>query len=1410
VHGKQHIPMINISWLMGVLFLLNLLIPSALYAWQKYIGFDRITTEQGLPDNYVRSVVQDNHGFMWFGTANGLAKYDGYRFTVYQHDIDNPDSISSNDILNVFEDREGTLWVGTDAGLNRFNREQETFSHFRHDPEDPSSLGGEVVPSIYEDHQGNLWIGHWFAGLSKFDRATESFVRYKHDPEDATSLPEGNVLAILEDRSGDFWVGTYAPQGSPDLTRFDRETKSFNRFFTCGTDQADCPQPVTEADRLPIPQVMTVFEDHAGNIWIGGFGLIKYDRASNSYKRYAHDPKNSNSPAGNNFTGNMVEDSSGLLWFADTFQGLTSFDPGTETFIRYRHDPLDSHSIASNDLFTLYQDRDGIIWAAAYFNGLIRFDPHSLAFGHYKHDPNDPNSLASNIVEAIAEDENGLLWIAAGGLNRVDRAAGVVTRFKHDPDNPDSLHTNDVRALHFDRAGALWLGTVSGLSRFDPATGTFRYFPVDPGEVEPGDTKPRDVGVLSMAEDSDGFLWLGTHSTVARFDPNTQDITHYRANPDEPDALQGDSFAIAAIVENGDVWIRSQSGINRFDPRTQKFTHYVHDPDNPSSIRQGAVTGIFQRQGKVFWVGTSSGMDRFDSGTGVFTHFNDMNGAPIGSDARIVSDSDGNLWISTRAKGLWKYSPASGVFKNYDASVGLAKGPIGQGLLSRSGELIFTSNDGINIFAPVDLVEQRQETKVVITDFLLLNKSVPVSGAGRETPLSKHINETTDITLSYKDHLFSFEFAAPGYRYPAAVRYAYMLEGFDENWIESDASKRIATYTNVPSGDYVFHVKARNGGESWSQNNPAIRLSILPPWWQTWWAYCFYITAFFFALYAYIKLRTLSITRRAELLEKTVEERTAQIKEHEQHIQHQAEDLEELLHLKEKLITNISHEFRTPLTLMLGPVKRILQISTNKEILAQSQLIKRSSQRLLRLVDQLLGLAQLAKTEPLSRSPQPLTTVAEAITESFLVLADEKNLTLTFKPAEEIWVSCSSDAIEKILLNLLSNAIKFTPSGGQVSVGVKLNDDMAELSVSDTGVGIPEKDQEAVFERFHRVDDCGESVPGAGVGLALVKELVDAYEGVVRLNSTTGKGTTITIRLPRCKSAPDTIETERLSVNAEAVELEIDSLTQLDTMHGSVTDSDIDGKASILIVEDNVDMQDYLVQLLSDTYYCDVASDGQQALDSAFEHIPDLVLLDVMLPKLDGFQVSHTLKKDERTSHIPIVMLTARGDRESRMEGWQEKVDDYLTKPFDDEELKLRIANLLEIRDILKSRFSSQFFEENESGQVFNEKENGFMEKLEHVLDEHHTDSGFDLSLMAMHMHMSARQLQRKLKAITGHNPTEFLRSYRLRKARILLKRGTQVGLAADCVGFSSLSYFTRCFKAQFAQTPTDYQQQFH
>ena len=1412
---KQRRLPINIRWLMVSLFLVNLFIQPDLPAWQKNIRFENIGVEQGLPDKAFQTMVQDKYGFLWFATGDGLVKYDGYRFTVFKNNPENPDLLLSNYVPIVYIDRQDVIWLGTPLGLSRFNREQESFTHYTHDPDNPTSLGAASVFQIFEDHEGMLWVSHWrpdirTTALSRFDRISGTFEHYHHDTEKTDTLPAGTVFNIYEDLSGVLWVGTFAWAGVPDLARFDRDSNTFTRVFACDSGQSQCAQPATEADRVPSFGVGGILEDKEGNFWISGNGngLIKYDHRSNTYSHQTCDhvhPGGLKDKMNQLVDGNIVEDGQGRLWFDDRYRGLTSFDPETGKFNHYLHDSSNPHSIVadSHAPFFLYPDRSGFIWVLGLNNTISKFDPDNPAFGAYRHDQKDPNSLSSNFIFAVAEDHAGLLWIGHDGLglDRIDRVAGTVTVFRNDPNNPGSLPSNDISDLYVDQNGVLWIGTLTGLSRFNEINGTFT-------QLSLGSMANSRVWIIG--EDSHGFLWLGGYSEVIRFDPGSGEFTQFQSIPDQPGTLEGERFSIGLITEVDTVWIASILGINRFDQDTGTFTCYSHDPNIPGSIREGYVTSIKQDQNGILWVGTTTGVDRFNSSDEVFIHVNDIAGTSLGRTDALEFDSNGNLWLSNaQSKIVRKFNPVTGEARSYlKDSIALDEGV--NLLLLSNGEMIISGRGGINIFSPDELPDYQHDPKVVFTDFRLANKPVPVSRTEQTTPLSKHINVVTEITLTYKNRLFSFEFAAPGYKYPKDLKYAYKLERFDEDWIETGSDNRHATFTNVPSGNYVLRVKARSRDAEWGDES-FINVRILPPWWRTWWAYSIYVIAFFLTMFSYIRLRTLGLTRRAQLLEKTVKERTARIREHEQHIEHQAEDLEELLHLKEKLITNISHEFRTPLTLISGPVKRMLQNTENPQNHSYLQLIRRNSQRLLRLVDQLLGLAQLGGEEPLPKSTQAITKTARTITESFRVLAEEKDLKLTMQPGDELYVNCAADALDKILLNLLSNAIKYTPAGGSITMGTTLDESgMVALAVSDTGVGISKEDQEVIFERFHRVGDHGEAVPGAGIGLALVRELVVAYGGRVQLDSVPGKGTTVVVYLPQGHMAPEMSQNRGGSVNAEAISLEVESITQAEVAPIVVADQVDDGKPSILIVEDNKDMQNYLFELLCDIYHCDLADDGQQALERAYEHIPDLVLLDVMLPKMDGFQVSHALKEDERTSHIPIVMLTALGDRESRKEGWQEKVDAYFSKPFDDEELKLRIANLLEIRDILKNRFSNQFFEEERPGQILNEKENGFMEKLERMLDRHHAEAEFGLSQLAAQMYMSTRQLQRKLKAITGHNPTEYLRSYRLRKARKLLQVGTQVGLTSDTVGFSSPAYFSSCFKAQFGQTPSEYQQQFN
>ncbi len=1137
-------------WSLFCFVLLSLIFSPHIQAWQKNIRFENITVKNGLPGGQLYAAAQDRQGFMWFASDNGLIQYDGYSYKLIRNIPGRPDSLLSNRVVSVYIDSEETLWVGTVEGLSRYDPDRQSFTHFRHDPGNPESLGSAEVQSIVEDQQGVLWLGHWplhngTPTVSALDRQTGIFTRFHHIPDDPNTLPAGVVTKLLVDRSGVLWVGTYAWDGKPGLAYFDRESKTFRRLFDCSPNALQCAQPAGPGDRTEDFQIGGIHEDERGYFWFSGSGngLIRYDRTSNTYTRLVCHPGEPGKGTGKRVSGNIIEDKNGLLWYDDRYRGLTSYDPGTKTFNHYVHDPADPFSFGIDDKnpSPLYQDRSGMVWAIGLDGNLSRFDPGSLVVGHYKHEPGTANSLSNDIVSGIVEDENGILWVLHlhHGLRRVDRTTGIVTAYQH-----DAINVNGFNALHLDRAGTLWLGTNSGISRFDRSTGRFTDYPFNLAGENRGKTQGANLHVSAISEDARGNLWLGSVSRLSYFEAGSGEFTHFRSDPDQPGALRGAAFAALLLSADETLWIGGSDGLSRLDPVSRQFTHYVHDPENPDSISSNRVWAILQGKDGALWIGTETGLDHFDPAGNVFSHVVDGRGDTLSTFHAIVPDAQGNIWVSTYSGGLFKLDPVTGHTSAYDADDGFTR--LFKGVLGRSGELIWGAADGIYIFDPEKLPDHREDPVVVFTEFRLSNQPVPVSDEANKTPLSRSIVNTTDITLTHLDNLISFEFAVPGYRHPNVARYAYRLEGYDKDWIGTDADRRIATYTHTPPGNYVLRVKAAGKDGAWGDKQAAIRISILPPWWQTWWACSLYVITFVLALFGYIRLRTRNLRHRARLLRQTVAERTAQIREREQQIVHQAEDLEELLHLKEKLITNISHEFRTPLTLILGPVQRLLQRADNQQDASQLKLIKRNSQRLLRLVNQLLGLAHLGADQPLARSAQPVSATVDTIAESFQPLAEDKGLHLVVERNDELWAHCTPDALEKILLNLLSNAIKYTPAGGSITVSSRPGEyNMVEVSVRDTGIGIPREQHAAVFERFHRVDNSGETVPGAGIGLALVQELVLAHDGEVSLISQPGEGTTITVTLPRCEAGlPQTGKIREASTD-EAMALELEALGPL-------------------------------------------------------------------------------------------------------------------------------------------------------------------------------------------------------------------------------------------------------------------------
>ncbi len=782
--------------------------------------FDHISGEQGLSNSEVWSVLRDRRGFMWFGTLDGLNRYDGYKMKVFKHTLTDPSSLSDNKIRTVYEDRAGALWIGTwDGGLNRYERESETFTRYQHDPEDPASLSSDSVFAILEDRAGALWLGTRGGGLNRFDPASGVFSHYRHDPAQPTSLGNDNVFALWDDQDGALWVGT-----DGGLDRLDPTTGIFTHYRHNPDDPAS----------LSHDTIRALFEDASGALWIGtwGGGLDRLDRTTGTFTHYRADPYD---PRSLSFDGvfSIHQDAMGALWVGTVGGGLNQLDLATGVFRRFGLDDMDPSGFSASQIVDVFGDADTEWFATG--NGVFALDLQPKPFRVFQHDANDANSLANNEIDAIYEDPQGILWVAtaSSGLNRIDRATGQVTHYRHDPADPASLGGNDIWSIAPSRDGQLWLAaTDSGLSKFDPATGQSVHYRSDP-DNSASLGSDRATAVL---EDQSGIVWVGTWDAgVDRFDPATGTFTHYVHDPADPTSLSDN--AIFALVEdrNGHLWIgTTNGGLNRFEQATGTFTRYQGEPGNPQRLPSNSITSVLLDRAGALWVGTwGGGLARLDPDTGEATDYDHDNGLPSDAIFGILEDEMGRLWLST-GHGLSRFDPRTETFRNYDEQDGLP-GNVFESAVSfqsPSGEMFFGATNGLLAFYPEQIQDNLAVPPVVITDFLLANKPVAI---GQDSVLQQAIDETDALTLSYLDRVISFEFAALDYASPQKNRYRYMLEGFDEAWTEVGSDRRLVTYTSLEPGKYVFRVLGSSADGIWNEAGAALALTITPPWWQSLW-----------------------------------------------------------------------------------------------------------------------------------------------------------------------------------------------------------------------------------------------------------------------------------------------------------------------------------------------------------------------------------------------------------------------------------------------------------------------------------------------------------------------------------------------------------------------------------------------
>jgi signal transduction histidine kinase/ligand-binding sensor domain-containing protein/DNA-binding response OmpR family regulator len=1364
------------------------------------IKFEPVAGSNPLSQTTITTILQDQKGFMWFGSTNGLHRFDGFSFKSYQYDPEARNGLQGTTVSCLYQDKAGKLWIGTvENGLNCLDLVTGHFTHYAHQAADAKSLGGDQVMGIAEDAEGFLWIATGASGLSRLDKARGTFTRYKHQANNPGSISSDMIGSVYVDRSGTVWAGT----SRAGLNRFDRKTGRFIRY----------ENKTANEQSLLHNSAWTIYEDKGGKLWIAGIGgnMHLFDRKTGQFQRFPNTVNEANVSDGLNVAMAISEDPTGRYWVATLNNGLQQFDPLTHRYTPYKHQPDNPASIGDNTINTVYTDRSGVVWVGTYSAGIYKINQLGSRFQHYQMQSEAAKGLSSNSISGVCESRSGTWWVGTidGGLNKIDRQTGIITWYQHQSGNTNSLSSNTVRCVYEDHTGMLWVGTINnGLNQLDPATGRVKRYQAQTDTT----TGLNDNIVLCVYEDQAHSLWIGTGSGLTQFDRTTGRFIHYTKL--SANAAAGAEF-VNCIWEDptGLLWLGTSNGIKQFNPRTRKFTAYTGSTKASRNTIDSEVNTLYQSHSGYLWAGSNDGLFQINLKTNAMIRYSVKDGLPSETITGILEDDQANFWLSTTG-GLSKFTPATGKFRNYNAWDGLqsTEFTVASSWKSKTGELLFGGTKGLDVFQPTQLRDNVHVPTLVLTDFQVFNQSVPVqnSSAQADNPLMlpQSITEVSAITLPYWANVFSFEFAALDYTQPEKNQYAYQMEGFEKDWVYS-GSRRFVTYTNLDPGTYTFRVKGSNNDGIWNPAGRILKVTILPPWWRTWWAYGLYALLGVGALYLF---RHYTLTRerlKSDLRVKSLE----------------SQKLQEVDQMKTRFFTNISHEFRTPLTLILGPVEEMLDTtpmtSANQPKL---KLVHRNARRLLELINQLLDLARLdaGRLRLQAQAGNLVTTVRTAVA-AFETLANQRQIELQFSSsADAIEAYFDRDKLETVLYNLLSNAFKFTPEGGFISVSVSTptnepgiprktkHAQYATILVEDSGQGIAAHQLAHIFDRFYQADHSTfVEQEGSGIGLALTRELVHLHEGEIYVNSQPGEGTSFAVFLPmgHAHLKADQLRTDESVVPSyPALKPELSPTTngiQAETVYATTTTQP--DLPLVLLVEDNADMRTYLQSSLGGGYRVVTAPNGAEGVHQATQLIPDLVVSDVMMPQMDGFQLCQHLKTDERTSHIPVILLTAQAGRESKLSGLETGADDYLVKPFDAEELRVRVRNLILQRQKLRERFAGEIkLPPTEVAPP--SADDLFLKKVMEVVEINMSNPDFNVDKLSREIGMSQSQLYRKITALTGINSSEFIRRLRLQRAAALLAAGRgNVTEVSYEVGFNNLSYFAKCFKELYGQSPSEY-----
>lgn len=1333
-------------------------------AAQKQYSFLQVNNIDGLGNNSATCILKDSRGFIWIGTQTGLSRYDGSEILNYKYDSTDPMALPHNYIHEILEDSRGNLIIKTHIGYHAFDIQKEVFypeitEYLKFEP------GQVIVSRIYCDNNKVLWVN------------TESnpyYLKYNssnHYLENVFSDNESENQEVIEFiHSNDAYYFLF-DNGTIECYDSSYKLKYTNHFLSGKIKGGSVGYGM--------------FVDTDNDIWFYGNndGVYHFKSTTEKWNHYA--VNTGEVRLSSNIIYEVIQDEEGLIWIATDHGGINIIDKitGKATVLKAQSD--NDKSIADNSVTDLFIDDEGIMWAATNKNGVSYYHESIHKFPHYRNLQSDQSSLPYADVNCFKEDLKGNLWIGTngGGLVYYDRLKDKYTSYKHNKKDPYSISGDVVMSLLIDYKGELWVGTYAGgVSRFNGKIFKNYVFNTNSAHGLP------DNNIWSIIEDDSLNVLVGT---------NGGGIVKYNREADHFDKLANKGkltlpspfISTLCKLSNGNICVGTYFGVIIYNVKNQQYEEVKGLNQAPVSANK-LIHDVFEDSRGLLWLATNEGLTVVDPHTSDVKHFVASDGLAEDVVKCIEEDESQTIWISKSAglsqikvSKLPKDTAYDFQIHHYTKEDGLQANEFNPNAsyFTTNNELIFGGVNGFNLFKSENIKSNIITPRVTFTGFQVYNRNVsPNLKLDNFKLLDRSIISTQQIVLKHSMNVFSIDFAGLNYFTPNKIKYKYKLEGFNEEWLGMDNSQTKVTFTNLNAGDYVLKVKASNNDGFWNDDYATLEIKVLPPFYLTWWAYIIYafmfITTLLYLVYSMVRKE-----RHKFLIE---QERLKNKQNHE------------LDEMKLRFLTNVSHEFRTPLTLILTPLYKLLEQVNSESDKKLLKIIDRNARNLLGLVNQLLDFRKL-EVHGMRYNPSygDIIDFLNKVIADFEDSFSGKNIEFVFlHETDQFMLYFDNDKLQKVMMNLLSNALKFTPEHGAVTVKLNLDEskDIVSISVVDTGCGINRYEIDKVFVRFFQSEHSKKhGITGSGIGLNLALEMVQLHNGTIQVESEEGAGATFTVSLPVEKSDRLVgMEEEQIAVEEKVEEEGYETTTAT--------------KYVILLVEDNVDFRTFMQEMLSDKYMVHVAADGQIAYNTVHKVLPDLIISDVAMPNVDGLELCKMLRKDIRTSHIPIVLLTARTADEDKIKGLETGADDYIAKPFNMELLMLTVHNLLQ-----KSKVQKQFqkaVDISPSEVQITSMDEKLIEKAVALVEKNMAEADFSIVDLSKELGMSRVYLYKKMLAITGKSPIEFVRTIRLKRgAQLLEKSQMNIAEVAYEVGFNNPRYFSKHFKEEYGMLPTAY-----